>query len=154
MIAVPDAISCGSPRARAHASCGPPARAGKVAIETMSPEPAAHAGFGVTQFCWLTSPPVLDLGERVRHGQRPLGQAHGLLTWKSGRVMLCGWVFFLLSLGSPHVRRMGRTCGEPNEIELTLHRGGVERLTPRTSLAGTGAHTSVRASAGGMLRSL
>ena len=36
-------------------------------------------------------------------------------------VMFLGWVFFLISLGSPHVLRahMGRTCGEPNEIELT-----------------------------------
>ena len=33
--------------------------------------------------------------------------------------MFFGWVFFLISLGSPHVRPMGRTCGEPNEIELT-----------------------------------
>ena len=30
-----------------------------------------------------------------------------------------GWVFFLISSGSPHVRPMGRTCGEPDEIELT-----------------------------------
>ena len=37
--------------------------------------------------------------------------------------MFFGWVFFLISLGgqAPHVRctPMGRTCGEPNEIELT-----------------------------------
>ena len=25
----------------------------------------------------------------------------------------------MISLGSPHVRPMGHTCGEPNEIELT-----------------------------------
>ena len=32
-----------------------------------------------------------------------------------------GWVFFLISLGSPHVRPMGvhRTCEEPNDFELT-----------------------------------
>ena len=41
--------------------------------------------------------------------------------------MFFGWVFFLISLGgqAPHVLRahMGlhRTCGEPNEIELTPH---------------------------------
>ena len=29
------------------------------------------------------------------------------------------WVFFLISSGSPHVRPMGRTCREPDEIELT-----------------------------------
>ena len=42
----------------------------------------------------------------------------GLLTKKSGNP--CRWVFFLISLGSPHVRctPMGRTCGEPNEIGL------------------------------------
>ena len=34
-------------------------------------------------------------------------------------VIFFGWVFFLISLGSPHVRPMGRTCGKPNEIELT-----------------------------------
>ena len=33
--------------------------------------------------------------------------------------MFFGWAFFLISLGSPHVRPVGRTCGEPNEIELT-----------------------------------
>ena len=36
------------------------------------------------------------------------------------RAVICfGWVFFLISLVSPHVRPVGRTCGEPNEIELT-----------------------------------
>ena len=34
--------------------------------------------------------------------------------------ILSGWVFFLISLGSPHVRPIGRTCGEPNEIELAV----------------------------------
>ena len=45
-----------------------------------------------------------------------------LLTHKSGDIFRV--VFFLISLispGSPHVRPMGvhRTCGGPNEIELT-----------------------------------
>ena len=34
-------------------------------------------------------------------------------------VIFFGWVFFLISSGSPRVRPMGRTCGEPDEIELT-----------------------------------
>ena len=35
--------------------------------------------------------------------------------------MYFGWVFFLISSGSPHVRctPVGRTCGEPDEIEST-----------------------------------
>ena len=41
--------------------------------------------------------------------------------------MFCGWVFFLVSLGSPHVLRAhmghGHTCGEPNEIGLTAAHG-------------------------------
>ena len=36
---------------------------------------------------------------------------------------------FLISSGSPHVRPMGRTCGEPDEIELTRHGGEIERLS-------------------------
>ena len=28
---------------------------------------------------------------------------------------------------------MGRTCGEPNDIELTRHRGGIERPSTRTA---------------------
>ena len=50
-------------------------------------------------------------------------------------VIFFEWVFFLISLGgqAPHVRPMGRTCGEPNEIELTV---GIfldfVRLTTRT----------------------
>ena len=41
-----------------------------------------------------------------------------------------GWVFSLISPGSPHVRctPMGRTCGEPDKIELTAMGGGIERL--------------------------
>ena len=42
--------------------------------------------------------------------------------WRAGRkraVTFSGRVFFLISVGSPHVRPMGRTCGEPTEIELT-----------------------------------
>ena len=39
--------------------------------------------------------------------------------------MFFGWVLFLISSGSPHVRctPMGRTCGEPNEIELPAAHG-------------------------------
>ena len=42
-----------------------------------------------------------------------------LLAKKSGK--FSGWVFFLISSGSPHVRctPMGRTCGGPDEIGLT-----------------------------------
>ena len=43
--------------------------------------------------------------------------------------MFFGWVFFLISSGSPHVRPMGRTCGEPDEIELTAM--GVKLNGPR-----------------------
>ena len=43
---------------------------------------------------------------------------HAYAIWKRA-VILFGWVFFLISSGSPHVRPMGRTCGEPDEIELT-----------------------------------
>ena len=41
---------------------------------------------------------------------------------KSGNVF--GWVFFLILLGgrAPHAHPMRRTCGEPNEIELTATR--------------------------------
>ena len=42
--------------------------------------------------------------------------------WRAGRkraVIFSGWVFFLISPCSPHVRPMGRTCGEPTEIKLT-----------------------------------
>ena len=40
----------------------------------------------------------------------------------------------IISLGSPHVRPTGvhYTRGEPNEIELTPHWGGIERPTTRT----------------------
>ena len=39
--------------------------------------------------------------------------------WARTRAVTCfGWVFFLISSGSPHVRPMGRTCGAPGEIEL------------------------------------
>ena len=36
---------------------------------------------------------------------------------KSGKCFRVG-IFLMLS-GSPHVRQMGRACGEPDEIELT-----------------------------------
>jgi len=47
--------------------------------------------------------------------------------WKRA-VKVFGWAFFLISSGSPHVRPMGRTCGEPDEIGLTPMGGGIERL--------------------------
>ena len=51
---------------------------------------------------------------------------------RTGAVMFFGWVFFLISSGSPHVRctPMGvhRACGEPDEIEIGRHGGGVEPL--------------------------
>ena len=69
--------------------------------------------------------------------QRPLQR--GLVPEK-GAVTFFGWAFFLISLGSPHVRPMGvhhagvhRTCGEPTEIESTPHGGEIERLTTRTA---------------------
>ena len=34
-------------------------------------------------------------------------------------VNVFGWVFFLISSGSPHVRPVGRACGEPDENGLT-----------------------------------
>ena len=45
----------------------------------------------------------------------------GLITEKSGNIFPGGCLYFLISPGSPHVRctPMGRTCGEPDEIELT-----------------------------------
>ena len=50
--------------------------------------------------------------------------------------MFFGWVFFLISSGgqAPHVLRahMGRTCGEPDEIELTPNGGEIERPGTRT----------------------
>ena len=56
-----------------------------------------------------------------------------LSTEKSGNIYF-GWVFFLISLGSPHARPMGRTCGESDEIGCTPHGGGIERLGARTRL--------------------
>ena len=38
------------------------------------------------------------------------------LTKKSGEIF--GWVRFLISLGSPHVRPVGRTCRRAGEVEL------------------------------------
>ena len=40
-----------------------------------------------------------------------------LIMEKNGSIF--GWVFFLILLGSVHVRPIRRACGEPNEIELT-----------------------------------
>ena len=58
-------------------------------------------------------------------GQAKAAEAHGVeVQWcmvrsRKRAVKFFGWVFFLISSGSPHVRPMGRTCGEPDEIELT-----------------------------------
>ena len=43
----------------------------------------------------------------------------------------------MIPLGSPHVLPMGvhRTCGEPNEVELTPNGGGIERPTTLTELS-------------------
>ena len=50
------------------------------------------------------------------------GEVAEYAIWKRA-VIFFGWVFFLISSGSPHARctPMGvhRTCGEPDEIELT-----------------------------------
>jgi len=57
-------------------------------------------------------PPPATVGEVVA--------THGVATsWsRQSAVMFCGWVCFLISSGSPHARPVGRTCGEPGEIEL------------------------------------
>ena len=57
--------------------------------------------------------------------QRKLSTAIALVGASTHRaVMFFGWVFFLISSGgqAPHVRRthMAHTCGEPDEIELTI----------------------------------
>ena len=62
-------------------------------------------------------------------------------------VIYFGWVFFLISSGSPHVRPMGRTCGEPDEIGLTPHGGEIERLT--TYACGCGCPPACAAAAAG-----
>ena len=75
----------------------------------------------------------------------PVATAGGLaddyvitVTERKKSVMFFGCVFFLISFGSPHVRctPMGRTCGEPNEIELTAIRvilnGSCEQVTAST----------------------
>ena len=57
------------------------------------------------------------------------------------RAVTCfGWVFFLTSSGSPHVRctPMGRTCGEPDEIELTPMCGGMAVLEAGARTHGRG----------------
>ena len=41
------------------------------------------------------------------------------LSATKGAVILFGWVLFLVLLGAPHVRPMGRTYGGQNEIDLT-----------------------------------
>ena len=46
-------------------------------------------------------------------------QQDGAVRSRKRAVNVFGWVFFLITSGSPHVRPMGRTCGEPDENELT-----------------------------------
>ena len=68
-------------------------------------------------------------------------------------VKFFGWVFFLISSGSPHVRctPMARTCGEPDEIELTamgvkLNGSRCRRSAPSISpLTGSGPCQSGKA---------
>ena len=59
-------------------------------------------------------------------------------------VIPSGWALFLISLGgqAPHMLRahMGHTCGEPNEIELTV----AHRLL-NVALLGTTSTTAVHA---------
>ena len=55
-------------------------------------------------------------------------------------VAFFGWVFFLISLGPPHVGHMGRTCGEPDRIELTatgVKLNGSRRCTQHPTVAPT-----------------
>ena len=66
-------------------------------------------------------------------------------------VIFFGWVFFLISSGSPHVRPMGRTCGEPDEIELApmgvqLHGSGTppRRWVQRSGSTHSARHTPSR----------
>ena len=62
---------------------------------------------------------------------------------KRGSIFRVG--IFLISSGSPHVRctPMGRTCGGPDEISLTPHRGEIERLTTRTRPHGGASYVQV-----------
>ena len=57
----------------------------------------------------------------VCKGGRCTEQAECKVRSRKRAVNVFGWVFFLISSGSPHVRPMGvhRTWGEPVEIELT-----------------------------------
>ena len=71
-------------------------------------------------------PPIFPLGLRaMRAGMSMPRAAHSVSTLPAhGEGGVClGWVFFLISSGgqAPHVRPVGvhRTCGEPDEIELT-----------------------------------
>ena len=86
--------------------------------------------------CWAglrrpTGWPSLPTARSVRSGWG----GWGTRTRSQKRVVIFfGWVFFLISLGgqAPHVRPMGRTCGELDGIELTRHWGEIERLTAGT----------------------
>ena len=70
---------------------------------------------------------IAALNERVAPHQDGLGRGEGARSRKRA-VKLFVWEFFLISSGSPHVRPTGRTCGEPDEIELTAM--GVELNVP------------------------
>ena len=75
----------------------------------------------------------------------PLGKPHWYIVTKHHHqhvsrkrvVMFFGWVFDLISLGSPRVLRvhMGHTCGEPTGIELTAAHGLFYRSLEGTSPA-------------------
>ena len=47
------------------------------------------------------------------------GCARGRTCARKRAVNVFRWVFFLISFGSPRVRPVWRTCGEPSEVELT-----------------------------------
>ena len=74
---------------------------------------------------------------------RCLPLLHGVARVRSRKraVIFFGWVFFLISYGSPHVRPMGRTCGEPDEIELTAM--GVKLNGPAAGPTPGGGRASV-----------
>ena len=68
--------------------------------------------------------------EGVLGVRRPPLQLAGVRALKrSGDIFRWGGVCFLISLGSPHVRPMGRTCGEPNVFELTAAHGVLNGLS-------------------------
>ena len=58
--------------------------------------------------------------------------------------MFFGWVFSLVSLGSPQVRLMGNTCGEPKENQVGPHWGQFERLGRRYGVNATPVHVTTK----------